>query len=587
MESSAKPSIPTARVVAAAVTLLLLGSIGGFQAGRAGASFMRDLEIANPALAATPPWIENPNTPRLSRRVFLVIVDGLRSDHSYQLPFLDDLRRKGLDLEAQSHYPSWSRPNYVSILTGVPPLASGVRTNFHYTPVLLDSLMDRARAAGLKTATATDYGLLPSLFLRPIGKGEVAIDPDEDDEEEFDIDVMVENPASKRARRAPDAMYRTPFHDARYVPWPGGFAEAGASLVEGDAELVVLLISNVDIAGHTHGAASDEYREAAQISDHALSRVLGKVDLSLDTIIVTADHGHTDRGGHGGTEPEVLTVPLIMAGAGINAGATIYDAHLIDLAPTVAALLGIPAPGHGLGRTLVELLNLDADARQRRQAADRLRLLTTKSTVAVADARAEAERLEDRTLRFALVIGGAAFAIALGILLIRRRVLRLDVRVLAVAIPAFFLVYYTLIATLGQRFSPSLLPEKGHITAALIKFAIIGMVMQLVASLWVLRKYRSLPARLAAANGIAWTGLILSMVPAGLLWALFPGPYVALPGPKTLVMIPAVQLTVAATAIDTAVVLVVELIIFAARARFRNLPGVMTEPTGTHAVIKS
>ena len=56
---SPKPSAPTARVVAAAATLLLLGSVGGIQAGRVGASFMRDLEIAQPALANIAPWTDD------------------------------------------------------------------------------------------------------------------------------------------------------------------------------------------------------------------------------------------------------------------------------------------------------------------------------------------------------------------------------------------------------------------------------------------------------------------------------------------------------------------------------------------------
>jgi hypothetical protein len=75
---------------------------------------------------------------------------------------------------------------------------------------------------------------------------------------------------------------------------------------------------------------------------------------------------------------------------------------------------------------------------------------------------------------------------------------------------------------------------------------------------------------------------MLSMIPAGLLWAFFPGPSLDVPGPKTLVMIPAVQLTVAATAIDVALVLFIELIVFAARARFRNVPGAMSEPSQTN-----
>ena len=36
-------------------------------------------------------------------------------------------------------------------------------------------------------------------------------------------------------------------------------------------------------------------------------------------------------GGHGGIEPEVMTVPLIAAGAGIRGGATPVDARLIDV----------------------------------------------------------------------------------------------------------------------------------------------------------------------------------------------------------------------------------------------------------------
>lgn len=262
-----------------------------------------------------------------------------------------------------------------------------------------------------------------------------------------------------------------------------------------------------------------------------------------------------------------MSVPLILAGAGVRR-TTVYDARLIDLAPTAAALLGIPAPGHGLGRTLVDLVDLPPDARQRRLDEDRLRLLATTSAVAISEARAESELLEDRTLRLLLVGGGGVFAVMLAVLLIRRRVLRLDVRVLAVAVPAFFLVYYTLIATLGQRFSPSLLPAQGHITTELIKFAVVGMGVQLLASLWVLRKHRSLGERLAAANGIALTNLMLSMIPAGLLWAFFPAPYVVVPGPTWLILIPAVQLTVAATAIDVALVLAIELIVFAARARY-------------------
>ncbi|HET9993370.1 MAG TPA: alkaline phosphatase family protein, partial [Kofleriaceae bacterium] len=536
------------------------------KAGLAGADFMYDLEQAQPALAKTAPVLPDPHTPRLARRVFLVIIDGLRLDKSYELPFLDELRRRGADTEAQSHYPTWSRPNYVSILTGVPPVASGVRTNHHSTPVELDSLMDRVKAAGMHVAFATDYDALPKLFLRKRGHEPRTVpDPEDDNADDIDIDAM-ERPLSEAAIRAPDANFVSPFDDARYAPWPGGFSEAGAQVAQGDAELVVLLVGAVDAAGHAHGGASQDYRVAAELADHALARALGRVDLSQDAILITADHGHTNRGGHGGVEPEVLSVPLILAGAGVKPGATSDDAHLIDLAPTVATLLGIPAPGHGLGRTLDELLVLDANLREARKAADDTRLATTRSVVARSEAAAKVDVKERRAMRIGLVAGCALLAVFGAGLLIRRRVMKLDWRVLLVSVPAFSVAYYAMIGAAGQGFSPSLVPAQGHIAVVMAKYGVAAMIVQLLASLWALRNQGSLTERLAKANGIAWMGLMLAMVPAGLAWAFLPPPYVTLPSAHFLVLIPAVEVAVACAAVDVALTLVVEVIVFAARA---------------------
>lgn len=534
--------------------LLVVGALGAVQAGFAGSAFMFDLEQVQPALARTSPVIDPAPTPRMARRVYLAIVDGLSANRSYELPYLDELRRRGVDLEVTSHYPTWSRPNYVSILTGVPPSASGVRTNHHSTPVLLDSLMDRARAAGLRVATATDYDVLPRLFLRR--RGELAREPIE----------LAEDDPSIPAIADPDADLVSPFDDARYAPWPGGFAEAGAALAAGDAELVVLLVGAVDLAGHQHGAASPEYRDATLVADHALARALANIDLTRDAVVVTADHGHTARGGHGGVEPEVVNVPLVLAGAGIRPGATVYDGRLIDVAPTVAALLGIPAPGHGLGKTLTGVLALDDQAIAARTAADRTRAYVNTRIVELAEAHADRDVLDHRAARIALVAGGALLATGLAILLIRRRALRFDLRAIAVSVPAFFIVYAGLIGLVGQRFSPSFLPAQGHIASTLVRYGSAAMLVQLLASMWALRGYRTLGARLAAANGIAWFGLTLSMFTAGMIWAFFPPPFVTLPSPTWLVVIPAVEVAVACAAVNVALTLFVEVAIFVQRA---------------------
>lgn len=564
---------PTRQVVVAAIALLVLGGLGAGQAIQAGASFMFDLEQIEPALARIAPAVPDPRTPRLARRVFLVVVDGLRLDRSYELRYLDELRRRGVDSEATAHYPTWSRPNYVAILTGVPPPASGVRTNHHTTPVPLDSLMDRVHAAGLRVALATDYDVLPRMFLRrrtPAGPVRAPISADEVlPDAELDLDSL-EEPIARSGVHAPDADLVSPFDDARYAPWPGGFSEAGSALAAGGADLVVLLVGAVDAAGHASGGDSPEYRDAAQTVDHALARVLAHVDLAQDAVIVTADHGHTGRGGHGGVEPEVVTVPLIAAGAGIRRGATPVDAQLIDIAPTVAALLALPAPGHGLGRTLQEILAYDGPlTHARRIATDQLRLAVTRRAVAAANEDAAGDRLAHRAQRISIVGCGALLAIGLALLLIRRHMLRLDRRVLLVSLPAFFVVYYGLIATLGQRFSPSLLPAQGHLASQLVRYGVIGICVQLAASLWVLRHPHTLAERLAAANGIAWAGLMITMVGAGMIWAYFPPPYIVLPGPLWLVLIPAARVAVACAAINVALVLAIEVIIFAARAWHR------------------
>jgi hypothetical protein len=576
MRSPPRPreTAPTRQVVAAAIALLVLGAIGAVQAGRAGASFMFDLEQIEPALTRVAPVIEAPPAPRLARRVFLVVIDGLRLDRSFELAYLDELRRRGVDSEAAPHYPTWSRPNYVAILTGVPPRASGVRTNYHSTPVQLDSLMDRARAGGLQVATATDYDVLPRLFLRRTGWASAVrapIDlPTETAEDHLDLDVdNLEEPVAHAGVHAPDADLASPFDDARYAPWPGGFREAGSALAAGTADLVILLLGAVDAAGHAHGGDSPEYREAAATADRAIARVLAEVDLSLDAVMITADHGHTRRGGHGGVEPDVMAVPLIAAGAGIRPGAAARDAQLIDIAPTVATLLALPAPGHGLGRTLTELLALDDGALAGRVAADQRRAARTAGVVAAAEATAADEVLAHRAQRIALVVSGAALAAGLALLLIRRRVLQLDRRALLVSIPAFFVVYSGLLATLGQRFSPSLLPAQGHLAGQMVRYGVVAILVQLVASLWALRNRPTLGERLAAANGIAWVGLMSTMVTAGLIWAYFPPPYVELPGPLWLVLIPAALVAVACAAINLALTLGLEVIIFAARAWLR------------------
>src|SRR5262249_36310667 len=162
----------------------------------------------------------------------------------------------------------------------------------------------RARAAGLRVATASDYGSLATLFVRHTSSL-------------FGV-AWIE----RGTRLAPAPPLAWPFdegHRADSLDELGGIL---AGLVAGDAAFVPppVLVRDVDRAGHAAGVGT-EYRAAAAAVDAMLRRTLAGLDLARDTVIVTADHGHVAPGGHSGDEPEVSHVPLVLAGSGILRGA--------------------------------------------------------------------------------------------------------------------------------------------------------------------------------------------------------------------------------------------------------------------------
>ena len=61
------------------------------------------------------------------------------------------------------------------------------------------------------------------------------------------------------------------------------------------------------------------------------------------------------RGGHGSTLE--MRVPLLIAGAGVRAGGVARKPKLVDVAPTIAALLGARPPADAQGRAPEEFLN--------------------------------------------------------------------------------------------------------------------------------------------------------------------------------------------------------------------------------------
>ena len=206
-----------------------------------------------------------------------VIIDGLRADVAAELPFVRELGERGARAELTSEVPVFSSAQYVSMLTGVPPRDSGVRTNVGLTRTPLDNVARRLRAVGRRGVEIGDQ-----------------------------VD-----------------WWRILFGDdlaATRVTAPDDLPGEAIALMPG-ADLLVVHLCDVDRAGHDAGAASAAYRTAARASDDKTRRLAAAWGWPAANVVVLADHGHTWRGGHGGDEPDVRQSFFAAGGPAITAGA--------------------------------------------------------------------------------------------------------------------------------------------------------------------------------------------------------------------------------------------------------------------------
>ena len=266
-----------------------------------------------------------------TRRIVLILIDALRYDTSTQanvMPFLDQLRAQGASAKMHSRTPSYSAPGYSVLLTSAwPDVSDGPAMNPTGKDLprtwTQDNLFTAAQRAGLKTAVSGFFwfqGLIP--------------------QDAVTSSFYTEGEDNAADREVVDAA----------LPW-----------LTGDYQLILIHIDQVDYAGHHEGGPiSPNWDAAATRSDDLVREIASSLDLEQDTVIVFSDHGQIDRGGHGGQDPIVLVEPFIMAGAGVVPG-KYDDVNMVDVAPTVAALLGTNIPATSQGNVLTDMLTLTSE----------------------------------------------------------------------------------------------------------------------------------------------------------------------------------------------------------------------------------
>ncbi len=273
------------------------------------------------------------STEPLTDRVVLVVIDGLRVDRAEEMPVLRRLMEEGAYRIAVTGEPSVSYPSWTVVVTGAYQEITGVTSNWYEGQVKVDNVFAAAQRAGLRTVLVGSPGwemLFGAWF----------------DERYLYDKEQFEDPDLEVSRKAVE------------------LARAGEL-----GNLNLVYFGAIDDVGHAFGAASEEYAQAADRVDGLISDLVEVLDPSTTTLVITSDHGHIDTGGHGGWEPVVKEVPLILWGRGVQAGSDGGKVGQADIAPTIAALLGAPHPSHSTGRVLVEMLNLSEDQRASRMAA--------------------------------------------------------------------------------------------------------------------------------------------------------------------------------------------------------------------------
>ena len=279
-------------------------------------------------LADTPPTPGQTLGTPITRRVVIVLIDALRYDTSIStsvMPFLNELSSRGAIATMHSQPPSFSAPGWTTILTGAWPYINDSQLfnppDFNSARVFTqDNLFADSQRLGLKTAVS-GYSWFEGML----------------------------------ANSGVDATFFTTGEDniadnevvAAALPW----------LTE-DYQLLLIHIDQVDYAGHHQGGPRDpNWNAAATRADSLLSQIVTNLDLSQDTVLVISDHGQIDRGGHGGPEPITLIEPFVLAGAGVVPG-SYGDVNMVDVAPTLAALLGTNIPASSQGHVLTDMLTL-------------------------------------------------------------------------------------------------------------------------------------------------------------------------------------------------------------------------------------
>jgi hypothetical protein len=270
------------------------------------------------------PSLSEPTSP-LVQQVVLVLVGGLTYEASLDMPYLNTLREQGLEAPCLGQYPSYSQGVWTTLITGAgPEISDAPLVNLPPEELgflTVDNLFTEAQRADLITAIAGSQWWELMVPESVVDRGFFVSSGDAEG------DNQVSQAALQWLNNVPP-------------------------------NLLLVHFSQVDAAGQAYGTASQEYKDAVQQVDSLLREIIRAISLRRNVLVVASDHGYLAGGGHGGADKEVVLTPLVMVGTRIQPG-THDQVDQWDIAPTIAALLGLAVPSAAQGEILFDALAMD------------------------------------------------------------------------------------------------------------------------------------------------------------------------------------------------------------------------------------
>lgn len=256
----------------------------------------------------------------MKNKVILISIDGMRPDGALACghPFVDTMRKMGaFALDAKTVMPSVTLPCHMSMFHSVPPERHGITTNLYMPQVRpVNGLFEQISRCG--GVCAMYYGWEP---LRDIGRpGSLKFAEYLDSYSEAATDGLLTDRAMARIEHSkPDFVF-------------------------------LYMVETDERGGHDCGWMTDTYLRYVHDAIENVRRVYEAFGGEY-SVIVTADHGGHDRG-HGSNMPEDMTIPMFFLGSRFPAGTELTDVSILDVAPTIADLMGVPCAPEWEGKSL-------------------------------------------------------------------------------------------------------------------------------------------------------------------------------------------------------------------------------------------